>query len=202
MTWQNEPLCRPEERRVVNSRVPWQWRILLVTLTQEHDVETSVRSSFNSCLALSESHQNVCAFLQTPQPSANSSPVAGCFTCSGHSSPSSWTDLRNGNTYMNFWWIVSHPVVHVHWLLFTWLQLGIVAGRSWADSQPAGSRRGRHCRSEWCQSRKRRRQSSNTGTCTPGNRCRVWGTSTGEKIWMNSMTRQDSVKILEWDTFL
>ncbi len=31
----------------------------------------------------------MCAFLQTPQPSANSSPVGGCFTWSGHSSPSS-----------------------------------------------------------------------------------------------------------------
>ena len=31
----------------------------------------------------------MCAFLQTPHPRANSSPVGGCLTCNGHSSPSS-----------------------------------------------------------------------------------------------------------------
>lgn len=33
--------------------------------------------------------QKVCALRQTPHPKANSSPVGGCLTCRGHSSPSS-----------------------------------------------------------------------------------------------------------------
>ena len=36
--------------------------------------------------------QKVCAFLHTPHPRANSSPVGGCWTCNGHSSPSSWIE--------------------------------------------------------------------------------------------------------------
>lgn len=47
----------------------------------------------------------------------------------------------------------------------------------WGHWSSAGSHRGRHCRSVWCQSRRKQPQSSSTGIYTPGSLCHAWSTS-------------------------
>lgn len=117
----------------------------------------------------------MCAFLHTPQPNANSSPVGGCFTWSGHSSPSSrlafgpkmpihlcFHSSKKPSSFLG----ISYRIGSFY-LQDTWV------ARSWANWWLSGSRRDRGCKNGWYRNKRRRRQNSSTGTCIPKSQCGV-----------------------------
>lgn len=92
----------------------------------------------------------MCAFLQTPQPRANSSPVGGWTTWSGHSVPSSCLPLgpienlrmrekKEKNRlmledYVNTHYISSKkPQTKWRWYIFLKCWIGIWRGKNWSN---------------------------------------------------------------------
>ncbi len=72
-------------------------------------------------------------------------------------------------------------------LLVVWhrAQQGTEVAQPYSCSLDVGNRRGRGCRSGWCQSRSRLPQNSRIGICTPENQYRALDTPGLEKYYYN-----------------
>lgn len=86
---------------------------------------------------------------------------------------------KSTDTILLFWWIhfwscvVNRDAKHLQ---------DNGAALLWGRLSFAGNHRDRHCRSAWCQSRRKQPLSSSTGIYIQGSLCHAWNTSVGEKI--------------------
>lgn len=110
----------------------------------------------------------MCAFLQTPHPKANSSPVGGCLTCNGHSSPSNWEARGPAHN------LISSKTDQSR--LRKTYRPDRAVDQSLTDWSRAENRRGTDYRNGWYQNKRTPPQSNSSDICTLESRRRVWGT--------------------------